>query len=183
MFYRSSLTFVTLHWFLVKSHTFDLVNFSDQTVFRTFFSIRLQILTWFFGIEVGHHVLQTEFDFRYAPSIFGKVRDLGLSKFQWSNSFPHFFSVCLQILSWFLACKSINMTYRSSLTFFMLHWFLAKLRTLDLVNFSDQTVFCTFFLNACTYWADFWRVSQSSWLTDQVGVSLHLIDFSRNYVP
>ena len=46
----------------------------------------------------------------------------------------------------------------------MLHRFLPKSLTLDLVNFSHQTVFCTFFPNACTYWADFWHVSQSSWL-------------------
>ena len=51
----------------------------------------------------------------------------------------------------FLACKSVTMTYRLSLSFVKLHRFLAKLRSLDLVNFSDQTVFRTFFLNACRF--------------------------------
>ena len=102
---------------------------------------------------------------------------LGLSKFQGSNRFPDFFSKRLQILSGFLACKSITMTNRSSLSFIMLHWFLAKLRALDLVNFRDQTVFRIFFLNAYRYWADFWHVSQSPWLTDQIWVLLHSIDF------
>ena len=73
------------------------------------------------------------------------------------------------------------MTYRLNLSFISHYWFSVKLRALDLVNFSDQTVFPTFFLNACRYWAEFWHVSQSSWFTDQVGVSLHLIDFLRNY--
>ena len=91
-----------------------------------------------------------------------KLLALKLSKFQRSSSFPDFFSKRLQILTWFLACKSITMFYRSSLSFVTLHWFWAKSRTLDLVNFSDQTVFCNCFLNARRYWADFWHVSQSS---------------------
>ena len=69
------------------------------------------------------------------------------------------------------------MIYRSSLSFVKLHWFWAKLRALDLVNFSDQTVFRTFFLRASRYWPDFWHVSQSPWFTDQVWVSLPSIDF------
>ena len=36
-----------------------------------------------------------------------------------------------------------------------------KLRTLDLINFSNRTVFRTFFLKACRYSADFWHISQS----------------------
>ena len=38
----------------------------------------------------------------------------------------------------------MTMTYRSSLSFNTLHQFLAKLQALDLVNFSDLTVFQTF---------------------------------------
>ena len=166
-------------------------------------------------MEVDLHVLQIEFEFRYAPSIFGEIRGLGLSKFQRSNSFLDFFSKHLQILTWFLACKSITMFYRSSLSFITLHWLLAKLLALkltkfqqsnsflqffpkrlqilswflacksiimtftsswsfiaphwffakilasDLVNFIDGIVFQPFFLYPCRYWAHFWHVSQS----------------------
>ena len=90
-----------------------LSKFQWSNSFPHFFSIRLQILTWFLACK-SHHDLQIEFDFRYAPSIFCEITDLGLSKFQWSNSFLHFFPKHLDILSWFLACKSIIMTYRSS---------------------------------------------------------------------
>ena len=134
-------------------------------------------------MEVNHHLLQIEFEFRYPPLIFGKITGLGLSKFQWSNSFPDFFPKCLPILTWFLAFKSITMIYRSSSSFVTLHWFLAKLQALDLVNFSDQTVLQTSFLNASRYWPDFWHVSQSSWFRDQVWVSLPSIDFWQNYGP
>ena len=104
------------------------------------------------------------FEFRYTPLIFGEIMGLWLSKVQGSNSFVDLFPKCLQILSWFLACKSITMTYRSSLSFVMLHEFFGKLRALDFVNFTVRTVFQTSFLNACRYSADFWHVSQSSWL-------------------
>ena len=62
--------------------------------------------------------------------------------------FRTFFPKRLQILTRLLACESVTMTNRSSLSFLTLHRFLAKLRALDLVNFSDQTVFRTF-LSKC----------------------------------
>ena len=112
-------------------------------------------------------------------SISGEITGFGLSKFHQSNSFPYFLSKRLQMLIdlIFGIFQSTVMTYRSSLSFVTLYRFSAKWWALDLVNFSDQTVFSSFFLDACRYWADFWHVSQSSWLTDKVGVSLHLIDF------
>ena len=134
-------------------------------------------------MAVNHHVLQIECEFLYPPSIYGKIMGLGLIKFQRWNSFQDFFPKRLPILTWFLACKSITMIYRSSLSFDTLHWFLAKLWALDLVNFSDQTVFQTFFLNPTRYWPEFWHVSQSPWFTDRVWVSLPSINFWRNYRP
>ena len=95
--------------------------------------------------------------------------------------FRTFFPKRLQILTCFLACKSITMTFRTSLSFVTVHLFLAKLRALDIVNFSDQTVFWTFFLNACRYWPDFWYVSQSPWLSERVWVLLRSIYFWQNY--
>ena len=165
--------FVMLHQFLTKLRALDLVNFSDQTVFQTFFlnACRYWPTPWF----------TDQVCICYAPSISYEITGLGLSKFQWSKRFPHFFPKCLQILSWFLACKSITITYASSLTFVTGNWFLAKLQSFDLVNFTDRTVFQTFFLNACRYWPDFWHVSQSPWFTDQVWVSLCSINFSRKY--
>ena len=148
--------------------------------FRDFFSKRLQILTWILAFKSITMFYRLSLSFDMLHCFLVKLLALKLSKFQQSISFPDFFPKPLQILTWFWTCKSITMTYRSSLSFVTIHWFLAKSWSLDLVNFSDQTVFCSFFLNACRYWADFWHVSKSSLLTHWVGVSLHLIDFSWN---
>ena len=146
MIYRSSLSFFTLHGFLAKLRALDLVQFSDQTVFRTFIlnacrywpvfwhgsqssSFTDHFRVWLSPIDFwqNYHVLQIEFEFCDAPSNFGEIMDFGLSKFQQSNSFLHFLPKRLQILSWFLACKSIIMTYTSSWSFFAPHWFFAEL--------------------------------------------------------
>ena len=42
----------------------------------------------------------------------------------------HFFSICLEILTWFLIYEYIMMSYRSSLYFVPVQWFLAELWTL-----------------------------------------------------
>ena len=66
------------------------------------------------------------------------------------------------------------MIYRLSLIFVKLQQFLAKLRALDLVNFSNQTDFRAFFLNACRYCPGFWHGSQSPCLQ---------IQFEFRYAP
>ena len=129
MFYRWSLSFVALHPFLAKLRALDLVNFSDQTVFRSFFLNAC----------------------RYWPD------------FWYGSQSP-----CFTDWVWVLL-PSID--------------FWQNYGPWDLVNFSDETVFWTFFLNACRNWPDFWHVSQSPWFTDQVWVSLPSIDFWRNYGP
>ena len=123
----------------------------------------------------------TSLSFVMLHRFLAKLRVLDLINFKRSNSFPDFFSKRLQILTRLLAWKSIRMTYKSGLSFVTLHRFLAKLRALDLVNFTDEAVFGTFFLNACLFWPDFWHVSQSPWFTDQFRVSLRSTDFWRNY--
>ena len=120
-----------------------------------------------------------------------------------SISFPEFFPKCLQVLTWFLACKSIS-AGKTKLKILYLFGILPLLvnplpgkpkGTLGLhsvslsvcqsgrpsVCQSTVLVFRNFFLNACRYWPDFWHVSQSPWLTDRVWVSLCSIDFWRNY--
>ena len=78
-----------------------LSKFQWSNSFPHFFFSTLANIDLVFGMEVSLHVLQIEFDFRYAPSIFGEITDLALSKFQQSNSFLHFFPKRLPILSWF----------------------------------------------------------------------------------
>ena len=184
MIYRSKLSFVTLHWFLAKLRAFVFVNFSNQTVFWTFvYPKSLQILTWFLTCESVTMICRSSLSFFTLRWFLAKLQACDLVNFSNQTVFRTFFPKRLQILAWYLACKSITMIYRSSLSFVTLHWFLAKLRAFDLVNFSDQTVFRTIFLNACRYWPAFWHVSQSPRLTGRVRVSLCSIDLWRIYGP
>ena len=59
-----------------------------------------------------------------------------------------------------MACKSIIMIYRTSWSFVAPHGFFAKLRILHLVNFTDGTVFETFFFTLADIVLIFWHVSQ-----------------------
>ena len=86
-------------------------KFQRSNSFQDFFPKHLQIadIDLIFGMEITFHVLQIEFEFRYAPSIFGQIAGLGLSKFQQSNSFPDFFPKRLQIADIDLIfCMEIN---------------------------------------------------------------------------
>jgi hypothetical protein len=53
-------------------------NLAKYLVVTTFFSLCLEILTWFFGIWVYNDDLQIKFTFRSGPMIFGRVMALGL---------------------------------------------------------------------------------------------------------
>jgi hypothetical protein len=52
-------------------------------------------------------------------------------KFGHIFSCHHFFSLCLEILTWFLVYECIIMSYRSSIHFVPVDWFLAELWPLD----------------------------------------------------
>jgi hypothetical protein len=83
-----------------------------------------------FGIWVYNDELQIKLTFRsndfwpsYGPWTlkFGKI-----------FSCHHFFSLCLETLTWFLVYECIMMSYRSSLHFIPVQWFLAESWPLDL---------------------------------------------------
>ena len=83
--------------------------------------------------------------FRSGRMIFVWVTALGLRKICLKHSFPHFFSKRLQIFSWYFACRSTIMSYKASLSFILVGWFLSELRPLDFENFPNITVFRIFF--------------------------------------
>ena len=179
MIYRSSLSFVTLHWFLAKLQALDLVQFSNQTVFRIFFSKRLQILTWFLACK------------SITDRVWVSLRSIDF----WRNSWPwnfvnfsnqtvfqtFFLNPCRYWLDFGHVSQSPWLTDR---VWVSLRSIYGEIMDLGLSDFSDQTVFCNFFLNACRYRSpDILHESQSPWLSQWVGVSSHLIDFSRKYLP
>ena len=62
-----------------------------------------------------------------------------------SISFPDFFLKRLQILTWFLACQLITMTYRSSLSFVTLSWLFGEITGLGLSKFQRSNSFLQLF--------------------------------------
>ena len=85
-----------------------------------------------FGMWVYNDKLQIKFTFRFGPMIFGRVMALGQI-----FSCHHFFSLCLEILTWFMVYECIMMSYRSSLHFIPVQWFLVELWPLDFEIWSN----------------------------------------------
>ena len=75
--------------------------------------------------------LQIKCMFRSDPMIFGRVMALGLWNLAKYLVVTTLFSLCLEILTWFLVYECIMMSYRSSLHFVPVRWFLAELWPLD----------------------------------------------------
>jgi hypothetical protein len=84
-----------------------------------------------FGMWVYSDKLQIKFTFRSRPMIFGQVMTLGLWNLAKYLVVTTFFLLCLEILTWFLVCECIMISYRSSLYFVPVQWFLAELWPLD----------------------------------------------------
>ena len=73
-------------------------------------------------------------------------------------------------------------SYRSSLRFVPVQWFLAELWPLDFENLTKYLVVTTFFRYAWRYWFDFWYESVWWWVTDQDYISFRSNDFWSSYV-
>jgi hypothetical protein len=71
--------------------------------------------------------LQIKFTFRSGPMIFGRVMALGLWNLAKYLVVTTFISLCLEISTWFLVYECIKMSYRSSLHFVLVQWFLVEL--------------------------------------------------------
>ena len=78
------------------------------------------------------------------PSVSPPVRQ-SVSQSVSPTCFPHFFLKRLDQMISYLVCGLILMSYRSSLSFVPLEWFLWKLWPLEIENFVKISVFRTFF--------------------------------------
>ena len=134
-----------------------------------------------FGIWTYIDELQIKFKFCSAWVIFAEIVAFGNWQFCENISFPHFFFKRLSQMIWCLVFGLILMSYRSSLSFVPLEWFLRKLWPLEIGNFVKMSVFRTFFLNASAKWLNMWYVDIYRWVTDQVKVSFHLSEICGNY--
>jgi hypothetical protein len=92
-----------------------------------FFFTMLGDIDLIFGKWVYNDELQIKFTFRSGPMIYG----LWTLKFDQIFSCHHLSSLCLEILTWFLVYECIMMSYRSSLHFILVQWFLDELWPLN----------------------------------------------------
>ena len=116
------------------------VRNSEIKQLRQLYFAMLWDIDLIFGMCVYNDKLQIKLTFRSSPMIFGRVMAWTL-KFGQIFSCHYLFSLCLEILTWCLVYECIMMSYRLSLHFVPLQWFLA----LELWNLAKYLVVTTFF--------------------------------------
>ena len=126
MSYRSSLHFVPVQRFLAELWPWTL-KFGQIFNCHHFVFAMLGYIDLIFGIWVYNDELQIKFTFCFGSMIFGPWT----LKFCQIFSCPHFISLWFEILTWFLVWECIMLSYRSSLKFISVGWFLANLQLLD----------------------------------------------------
>jgi hypothetical protein len=105
-------------------------NLAKYLVVTTLFHYDLRY--WLdFWYRVYDHKLQIIFEIHSGWMIFGQLTGVGLWNLTKYFVVTTFFSLWFEILTWFLVCECIVMSYWSSLNFVVIEWFWANLRTLD----------------------------------------------------
>ena len=150
MYYRSSLSVVTLRQFLYARQ--DVLWYGDVRLsvrvslrpFSALFSymlwhIELKFCTW-----LCSNVLQIKFECRQFASIFVGVMPLLELKILEIHSFPHFSLTCFDILRWNFAYDFVLLYYRSSSSVVNLHQFLWELCPFWNLNYWKYTVSALF---------------------------------------
>ena len=102
-----------------------------------FFSVCFEILTWYLVCRCIMICYRPSL--RFVPVQWSLAELWSLDFEIWPNilkfgqifSCHHFFSLCFEILTWYLVCGCIMISYRSSLHFVPVQWFLAELWPLD----------------------------------------------------
>jgi hypothetical protein len=97
--------------------------------------------------------------------------------------FRTYFGLNMQIMKWNLVWLFPMMSYRSSLSFIVIDQYLPELSPLDL-EFSWKLLFSGHILDYFFgYWNETWYDCLQWWRTDQVWVSLLLINICLSYHP
>jgi hypothetical protein len=126
--------------------------------FPHFFSLCLQIFIWYIVHCFAIPRYRLSLSLALIQWFFMKLWPLDLEKKSRIISFPHFFSLCLQIFIWYLVhCFAIP-RYRLSFSLVLVHWFFTKLWPLDLEKNHELSVFRTFSLSAYRYSFNIWYI-------------------------
>jgi hypothetical protein len=120
MSYRSSLHFVPVQWFLTKLWPLDF-EIWPNIYFTMIWDIDL-----IFGMRVCNHKLQINFEIHSGWMVFGQLTTVKLWNLAKYLVVTTFFSLWFEILTLFLVCECIMMSYRSSLNFVPIEWFWAN---------------------------------------------------------
>jgi hypothetical protein len=122
--YRSSLRFIPVQWL-------DFEIWPNNWFSPLFFAM-LGDIDLIFGIWVYNDELQIKCTlFRSSPMIFGRVPVIALGLWNLAKYLvvTTFLSLWFEILTWFLVCECIVMSYWSSLNFIPIEWYWANLHT------------------------------------------------------
>ena len=131
MSYSLSSNFVPVEWFLAGLWLLNLY-FSSNFKLSGLFHDVLQYIDLIFGIWLYLDELQFKLEFHSGRMTFGGVMAIELVFFVQIWSCPDFSLTSFDILTWYLVCGYIYMSYSLSSNFVPVEWLLAELWSLNM---------------------------------------------------
>ena len=188
MYYRSSLSVVTLRQFLYARR--DVLWYGDvrqpsgypSARFPHFSPTCFDILSWNFAHDFVLIYYRSSLSVINLRQVLLELCPFWNLEY-WKYSFPHFSLTCFDMLSWNFAYDFVLLYYRSSSSVVNFRQFLWELCPFWNLNYWKYTVFRTFLLHALTYWAEILHMTLFYCTTDQVWVSSISVNFCGSYAP
>ena len=131
MSYSLSSNFVPVEWLFAELWPLNLYFCSNFKLSRLFLDV-LWYIDLIFGIWLYLDELQFKLEFRSGRMIFGWAMALELVFFVQILRCPDLFLTSFDILTWYLVCGYIYMSYSLSSNFVPVEWLLAELWPLNL---------------------------------------------------
>jgi hypothetical protein len=131
MSYSLSSNFVPFEWYLAELWSLNLYFCSNFKLSGLFLDV-LWYIDLIFGIWLYLDELQFKLEFRSGRMTFGGVMAIELVFFVQIWSCPDFSLTSFDILTWYLVCGYIYMSYSLSSNFVPVEWLLAELWSLNM---------------------------------------------------
>ena len=143
MSYSLSSNFVPVEWFLAELWLLNLYFCSNVKLSWLFFDV-LWYIDLIFGMWLYLDELQFKFEFRSGRITFSWAMALELVFFVQILRCPDLFLTSFDILTWYLVCGYIYMSYSLNSNFVPVEWLLAELWPLNLYFLFKFEVVRTF---------------------------------------
>ena len=143
MSYSLSSNFVPVEWFLAELWLLNLYFCSNVKLSGLFFDV-LWYIDLIFGMWLYLDELQFKFEFRSGRITFSWAMALELVFFVQILRCPDLFLTSFDILTWYLVCGYIYMSYSLNSNFVPVEWLLAELWPLNLYFLFKFEVVRTF---------------------------------------